>query len=177
MNYFSKLKLPLLSIAIVGLMATGCQKSENLKTDAPATETAATLKTDAVTLTQGFEVGATSPKTAYDVSPTGSSSGDNVTLSGNSWNLYDALIGNLAADKKAGSWSARIRNTGKITMLYNLTTGTSKVPLVIWCIGLKSSFSTEPPKLPLALPLLILSTWIQNPPLVWSVVPDVSVAE
>jgi hypothetical protein len=127
MNYFSKFKLPLLSIAIAGLMATGCQKSENLKTDAPATETAATLKTDAVTLTQGFEVGATSPKTAYDVSPTGSSSGDNVTLSGNSWNLYDALIGNLAADKRAGSWSARIRNTGKITMLYNLTTGISSV--------------------------------------------------
>jgi hypothetical protein len=127
MNYFSKFKLPLLSIAVAGLMATGCQKSENLKMDALATETAATLKTDAVTLTQGFEVGATSPKTAYDVSPTGSSSGDNVTLSGNSWNLYDALIGNLAGDKKAGSWSARIRNTGKITMLYNLTTGISSV--------------------------------------------------
>nr|WP_294942060.1 hypothetical protein [uncultured Mucilaginibacter sp.] len=126
MNYFSKLKLPLLSIAVAGLLATGCQKADNVKTDAPVTATS-TLKTDAVTLTQGFEVGGTSPKTAYDVSPTGSSSGDNVTLSGNSWNLYDALIGNLAGDKKAGSWSARVRNTGKITMLYNLTTGISSV--------------------------------------------------
>lgn len=127
MNYFSKLKLPLLSIAVVGLLATGCQKNEGLNTASSALVTPAALKTDAVTLTQGFEVGATSPKTAYDVSPTGSSTGDNVTLSGNSWNLYDALIGNLSADKRAGSWSARVRNTGKITMLYNLTTGISSV--------------------------------------------------
>lgn len=128
MNYFSNAKFSLLLLATAGLLATGCQKNENLKAETPAAETVG-LKTDAVTLTQGFEVGATSPKTAYDVSPTGSSSGDNVTLSGNPWNLYDALIGNLAGDKKAGSWSARIRNTGKITMLYNLTTGISSVTI------------------------------------------------
>ncbi|MEO7212207.1 hypothetical protein [Mucilaginibacter sp.] len=126
MNYFFKAKFSLLLLATAGVLATGCQKNEGVKTEKADTETVA-LKTDAVTLTQGFEVGATSPKTAYDVSPTGSSSGDNVTLSGNSWNVYDALIGNLAADKRAGSWSARIRNTGKITMLYNLTTGISSV--------------------------------------------------
>ncbi|OOQ62296.1 hydrolase [Mucilaginibacter pedocola] len=110
-------------------MASSCQKNESLKTDAPAVEAASSLQTAAVSLTQGFEVGSTSPKTAYDVSPTGSSSGDNVTLSGNSWNMYDALIGNLSGDKKAGSWSARIRNTGKITMLYNLSTGISSVTI------------------------------------------------
>jgi hypothetical protein len=82
-----------------------------------------------VSLAEGFEVGSTSPKTAYDVSPTGSSSGDNVTLSGNSWNMYDALIGNLSGDLKAGSWSARIRNTGKITMLFDVTTGISTVTI------------------------------------------------
>lgn len=129
MNYFSKFKLPLLSLTVAGLMAAGCQKTEGVKNATSAAVVSTTLKADAVSLTQGFEVGSTSPKTAYDVSPTGSSSGDNVTLSGNSWNLYDALIGNLTADQRAGSWSARIRNTGKITMLYDLTTGISSVSI------------------------------------------------
>lgn len=130
---FSHFRLPLFSLAAAALMVAGCQKTEGLKTETPtsatAAQNAATLRTQAVSLTQGFEVGSTSPKTAYDVSPTGSATGDNVTLSGNSWNLFDALIGNLSADKKAGSWSARIRNTGKITMLFNVTTGISTVTI------------------------------------------------
>jgi hypothetical protein len=43
--------------------------------------------------------------------------------------MYDALIGNLAGDLKSGSWSARIRNTGKITMLFDVTTGISTVTI------------------------------------------------
>ncbi|WP_198952462.1 hypothetical protein [Mucilaginibacter sp. MD40] len=127
-NYKNTFKA--LAFIAAGLMAMGCQKNQEQAITKPAEANATigrTLKTMAVSLTQGFEVGATSPKTAYDVSPTGSSSGDNVTLSGNQWNLYDALIGNLAADQKNGSWSARIRNTGKITMLYDVTTGISSV--------------------------------------------------
>jgi hypothetical protein len=128
MNYLAKLKISALALVVAGSFITGCKKAEDIP--ASGTEKAASafgLKTLAVSLTQGFEVGSTSPKTAYDVAPAGSSSGDNVTLSGNSWNLYDALIGNLAADKRAGSWSARIRNTGRITMLFNVTTGVSTV--------------------------------------------------
>lgn len=109
--------------------------SDNLvETNAISTSTDNSTKTTApvaaltaISLTEGFEVGGTSPKTAYDVSPTGSSSGDNVTLTSGSWNMYDALVGNLSGDRKAGSWSARIRNTGKITMLFNVTTGISTV--------------------------------------------------
>lgn len=78
---------------------------------------------------EGFEVGATSPKASYDVAPAGSSAGDNVTLSGKSWNLYETLIGNLATDKKSGQWSARMRNTGKITMLHDVSTGISTVTI------------------------------------------------
>ncbi|MEB0250041.1 hypothetical protein QN344_07820, partial [Mucilaginibacter sp. 5B2] len=133
MSHFTKLKLPFIALFAAGLLAAGCQKSESVKTDATSlaagVKPSASLKTEAVSLTQGFEVGATSPKTAYDVSPTGSSGGDDVTLSGSTWNLYDALIGNLAADQKVGSWSARIRNTGKITMLFDVTTGVSTVTL------------------------------------------------
>ncbi|MFC0517808.1 hypothetical protein ACFFGT_26585 [Mucilaginibacter angelicae] len=113
-------------------MLASCQKNGQMPALKDADQTATstkTIKTLAVSLTQGFEVGSTSPKTAYDVSPSGSSSGDNVTLSGNSWNMYDALIGNLAADQRAGSWSARVRNTGKITMLFDVTTGISTVTI------------------------------------------------
>jgi hypothetical protein len=127
---FNNSRLLFAALAFAGTLATGCKKD----LAAPAQNTvganaASKLKTEAVSLTQGFEVGSTSPKTAYDVSPTGSSSGDNVTLSGNSWNMSDALIGNLAGDLKAGSWAARIRNTGKITMLFDVTTGISTVTI------------------------------------------------
>jgi hypothetical protein len=129
---FTNPRLLFAALALAGALASGCQKNANqLVQNAADNQTASVtkLKIQAVSLTQGFEVGATSPKTAYDVSPTGSSSGDNVTLSGNSWNLYDALIGNLSGDLKAGSWAARIRNTGKITMLFDVTTGISTVTI------------------------------------------------
>lgn len=134
MKHFNKITFKALAFVAAGFMAVGCQKANEPVAD-KATEAAVqatagrTIKTDAVSLTQGFEVGATSPKTAYDVSPAGSASGDNVTLSSNQWNLFDALIGNLAADQKNGSWSARVRNTGKITMLYDVTTGISSVTI------------------------------------------------
>lgn len=114
--------------AVTFVFLLGCNKAD-VEQITPTEEKVVSpvLTTRAVSLTEGFEVGATSPKTAYDVAPTGSSSGDNVTLQAKSWNLYDAVIGNLAADKRAGSWSARIRNTGKITMLFNVTTGISTV--------------------------------------------------
>ncbi|MDJ1483741.1 hydrolase [Cytophagaceae bacterium YF14B1] len=111
---------------LTGLIVTSCTPElANVQIHPPVDDTS--ISAAAVSLSQGFEVGTTSPKTAYDVSPTGSSSGDNVTLQSNSWNLYDALIGNLSGDLKSGSWSARIRNTGKITMLFNVTTGISTV--------------------------------------------------
>ena len=128
---FTNSRLLLVATVAFGLLTSSCQKNNTpaAQTNGSQLESAKTIKTLAVSLTQGFEVGSTSPKTAYDVSPTGSSSGDNVTLSGNSWNMYDALIGNLSADLKAGSWSGRIRNTGKITMLFDVTTGISTVTI------------------------------------------------
>lgn len=61
------------------------------------------------TLSEGFEAGG---KTAYAAA--------NVTLGSGSWNLNDALTGNSTSDRKTGSWSARIRNTGKVTMNFNI---------------------------------------------------------
>lgn len=50
-----------------------------------------------------------------------------VTLNGKSWNMDDALIGNLAQDVKNGTKSARVRNTGSLTMLTDMTNGISTV--------------------------------------------------
>ncbi|MGQ2983168.1 YDG domain-containing protein [Flavobacterium sp.] len=45
------------------------------------------------------------------------------TYDGVTWNMSDALVGNLSNDAKAGSWSVRIRNTGNITMQTNVAGG------------------------------------------------------
>jgi endonuclease G, mitochondrial len=50
-----------------------------------------------------------------------------VSLTTGTWGMDDALIGNTASDVKEGLKSVRIRNTGKLTMLFDVTTGTSKV--------------------------------------------------
>jgi len=45
----------------------------------------------------------------------------NVTLGSGSWNLDNALTGNHASDVRLGSYAARIRNSGKATMNFNLS--------------------------------------------------------
>jgi endonuclease G len=60
-------------------------------------------------LNEGFEAGG---KTAYAAA--------NVTLGSGSWYLDDALTGNTSSDRKSGSWSARVRNTGKVSMNFNV---------------------------------------------------------
>lgn len=127
MIHFIKAKKIYVACLLAGSLMVGCHSLNELT---PAVDTGTAIRSariQAVSLSEGFEVGSGSPKTAYDVSPTGSASGDNVTLQAKSWNLYDAVIGNLSGDKKAGAWSARIRNTGKITMLFDVTTGVSTV--------------------------------------------------
>jgi endonuclease G, mitochondrial len=72
----------------------------------------------AVTLSEGFESGT---KTAYAVA--------DVTLGSGTWTMDDALIGNLSTDVKTGTKSARIRNSGRITMGFDRTTGAGTVTL------------------------------------------------
>ena len=61
-------------------------------------------------LNEGFEAGG---KTAYAAA--------NVTLGSGSWYLSEALTGNSSSDRKTGAWSARVRETGKVRMNFNLT--------------------------------------------------------
>jgi endonuclease G len=60
-------------------------------------------------LTEDFEAGG---KSAYAAA--------NVTLGSGSWYLDEALTGSTASDHKTGSWSARVRDLGKVRMNFNI---------------------------------------------------------
>lgn len=64
----------------------------------------------ATILTEGLEAGG---KSAYAAA--------NVTLGTGSWNLSDALTGNTTSDRKVGSYSARVRETGRVRMNFNVS--------------------------------------------------------
>src|SRR4030095_10645405 len=61
-------------------------------------------------LSEGFEAGG---KTSYAAA--------NVTLGTGSWFMDDALTGNLSSDRKTGSFSARVREVGRVRMNFNKT--------------------------------------------------------
>ncbi len=70
------------------------------------------------TLSETFETGT---KTAY--------ASGNVTLGSGSWNFNDALIGDLSTDAKTGAKSARIRNTGSLTMNFDASGGATTITI------------------------------------------------
>jgi len=71
------------------------------------------------TQVENFESGT---KTAYTAA--------NVTLTTGSWNLDDALIGNSTSDRKNGTQSARVRNSGKLKMNFDVSAGISTVTIM-----------------------------------------------
>ena len=112
MNFTARyLVAPLLGAAA---LFAGCSKSETM----PAAPLAAVASQNvsAPGFPEGFETGA---KSSYT---TGS-----VTLSSGSWTLNDAIIGNTAADAHTGTWSARVRNSGSLSMNFDLTAGAGVV--------------------------------------------------
>ncbi|HEX8733999.1 MAG TPA: DNA/RNA non-specific endonuclease [Pyrinomonadaceae bacterium] len=79
---------------------------------------------------EGFEAGG---KTSYAAA--------SVTLSSGSWYLDDALIGNLSGDAKLGAYSARVRNTGKVSMNFNVSNaGTIAVSHALYGTDASSSW-------------------------------------
>jgi hypothetical protein len=71
---------------------------------------------NSATISENFETG-TKPSYAAG----------NVALSTGLWNFNDALIGNLTTDAKNGTQSARIRNSGRLSMLFDRTTGAGTI--------------------------------------------------
>lgn len=60
---------------------------------------------------------------------TGYSTG-NVTCTAGSWSLSDALLGTAANDRKNGSQSVRVQNTGIVSMNFDVTTGLGTVSIL-----------------------------------------------
>ncbi len=67
-------------------------------------------------LSEGFEQGSK-----------GSYATGNVTFASGMWALNDALLGTSSSDPKVGNKSVRIRNSGKLTMLFNGSAGAKTV--------------------------------------------------
>jgi endonuclease G, mitochondrial len=85
----------------------------------------------ATILTEGFEAGG---KTAYAAA--------NVTLGSGSWYLDEALTGSTTSDRKTGTYSARVRELGKIRMNFNVSSaGTVSIQHAIY--GSDSSSTWE----------------------------------
>jgi endonuclease G len=76
------------------------------------------VEAGAATLSEGFEAGT---KTAYAL-------GD-VALTTGTWTFDDALIGDLSSDIKTGAHAARIRNSGRVAMKFDRTTGAGMVTI------------------------------------------------
>ncbi len=92
---------------------------------------ALTTDSQMATTTEGFEAGG---KTAY--------AAGTVTLGTGVWYLDDSLTGNTTSDRKTGSYSARVRNTGIVRMNFNRTSaGTVSIQHAIY--GSDSSSSWE----------------------------------
>ncbi len=69
------------------------------------------------------------PETFESGTKTSYSAG-NVTLSTGVWNLTDALLGTSTSDRKNGTKSVRIQNTGKLSMTFDLSQGASSVSIL-----------------------------------------------
>ena len=100
----------------ISLLFAACKKDTSFADNNKPADNNPGAVTEATTLTENFETGT---KTAYAIA--------SVTLSSGSWTFDDALIGNLSTDRKNGSQSARIRNTGSIKMNFDFTAGASTV--------------------------------------------------
>ncbi len=72
-----------------------------------------------ITFTEDFETGT---KTSY-------ASGD-VNFTSGTWTLSDALVGTSSSDRKNGSKSVRVRNTGTVTMKFDCVNGASSVTVL-----------------------------------------------
>ncbi len=103
-------------LLIVLLVTQSCKKEADEKEAGSGNSTVTSSQKIGAILTENFESGT---KTAYAVS--------DVTLLTGLWNLNDALIGNTASDAKAGLQSARVRNSGKLTMKFDFLNGSSTV--------------------------------------------------
>lgn len=111
----------LLALLSFSLILHSCRKQsvgpEPLPPSEPEVTNTATAKSSAG-FPETFESGT---KTSY---PTA-----NIPLTSGSWNLSEAVIGTSSSDRKIGTRSVRIQNTGTLTMNFDVPNGVSSVSL------------------------------------------------
>ncbi|SFB93460.1 GEVED domain-containing protein [Kaistella jeonii] len=76
----------------------------------------------------------------FEIGTKGPYATGNVTCTAGSWNMSDALIGNIPNDKKNGNSSVRMQNAGVISMNFDLTNGLGTVNILHAVFG--SDFSS-----------------------------------
>ena len=77
----------------------------------------------------GLQVVYTGFPETFESGSKGSYAQATVTLSTGVWDLNDALLGSLTGDRKNGSQSVRIQNSGIVTMNFNKTNGATQVTI------------------------------------------------
>lgn len=127
MNHFLRyLVAPLLGAALLA----GCALQEAVPASPAAT--ASSQNASAAGFPEGFESGT---KTAY--------TSGSVTLGSGAWVFSDALLGNTSADAKTGSQSARVRNSGALSMSFDLSAGAGTVTIAHALYGTDASGTWE----------------------------------
>ncbi|MGI4741069.1 MAG: hypothetical protein ACRYG7_38375 [Janthinobacterium lividum] len=124
LNLFNYVRRPLVASLTAVAFFTGCARQEVAPTLLASPETMLVASATALTATAaaGFpETFETGTKTAY--------TSGSVTLGSGAWTFDDALLGNSTSDIKTGSQAARLRNSGTLTMNFNLTSGVGAVTI------------------------------------------------
>ncbi|MBS1642389.1 MAG: DNA/RNA non-specific endonuclease [Bacteroidetes bacterium] len=111
-----KMKAGLIAASLIVILFASCKKDNTVQPNPTPTPTPPTSPTSTTSIIEDFEKGT---KTTYPSA--------NVTLNTGSWNLTDALIGTSSSDAKIGSQSARIVNTGTVTMNFDVDSGASTI--------------------------------------------------
>lgn len=112
-------------VAAMLLLMASCTKeiyhSDSLHSQARSnTQSTAIAQAGQTLLSEDFESGS---KAAY--------ASGSVSLSSGSWTLNDALIGSTSSDLKDGSKSVRIRDTGSVTMNFDITGSSSELTITM----------------------------------------------
>ncbi|MFD1870931.1 hydrolase [Hymenobacter bucti] len=125
-NYLTYWRRPLAAALAMAALLTGCARTEVAPSDPTTAASTANNKSLSAISTNAVATGF--PETFETGTKTAYTSGT-VALGSGSWTFNDALLGNTSADAKSGSQSARVRNSGTLTMNFNLSSGAGVVTL------------------------------------------------
>ncbi len=122
----------------------GCQKVPVQKETTPDSK----VKTSLSVAARGSLPSATATGENFENGTKAAYAAADVTLISGVWNLNDALLGNSISDIKNGTQSARVRNSGKLTMKFDVPAGASTVTIFMLSMAAMQtapgSFGTAP---------------------------------